>query len=406
MRGRITRTIPALQCPPALGRRSYAENYVRVGLSPTLAHVGLLRRAMRGAFRALLCVAAMGGGAALAHQLHVDHVARGALEPEPTVIEAHVEPELEMLAPPSAIVPASVAPRVAPFEVDLPSAPPVEPPAIDAMRPFGKAVREGMVMTGRTPHRLILFTFDDGPDPRYTPRLLEQLDEADVKAVFFLTANRIAGRNRWERRNQELAREIVRRGHMVGNHTVDHAQLPLLDDAGVIAQVEGAEAIFEQVLGERTWLLRPPGGARSDRVDALLSARGYTQMMWNLGSGDFQVRSADDVLDTWQRVLERREREHGDRGGVVLMHDIHEWSVDAFPRMVSFLRTRNCELLERGEELYDIVDDPAFFFVPRADASPSAKAPVAVLSRTVLEERQRALRAETAQRCARLALAD
>src|SRR5690606_42125894 len=71
---------------------------------------------------------------------------------------------------------------------------------------------------------------------------------------------------------------------------------------------------------------------------------------------------------------------------------------------LSYLREKNCELLERGEELYDIVDDPALFYVPRADAGPSDEAPVATPSRTILAERQRALREETARRCSRLAL--
>src|SRR5690606_41552049 len=64
-------------------------------------------------------------------------------------------------------------------------------------------------------------------------------------------------------------------------------------------------SIFERVLGERTWIMRPPGGARSARIDGLLAERGYTQMLWNLGTGDFQVRSADDVMRIWLRVLER-----------------------------------------------------------------------------------------------------
>lgn len=297
---------------------------------------------------------------------------------------------------------------VEPTPLDAVRTPPkkeaLEPPRITPMAPFAEPLRDGKIITGRTPHRLILFTFDDGPDPRYTPRLLDRLDALDVKAVFFLTASRMAGNNPWERRNQEIAREIVRRGHIVGNHTLDHAQLPLLDDAAALAQVDAAEAIFERVLGGRTWLFRPPGGARSARIDRLIAERGYTQMIWNLGTGDFQVRSADDVMRVWLRVLERREREHGDRGGIVLMHDTHEWSVDAFPRMVNYLRERNCELLEQGEELYDIVDDPALFFAPRAGANPSDEAPVATPSRTILAERQRALREETARRCNRLAL--
>ena len=60
---------------------------------------------------------------------------------------------------------------------------------------------------------------------------------------------------------------------------------------------------------------------------------------------------------------------------------------------------QNCDLLARGEELYDIVDDPSFFFVPRGDAAPGTPAPAASVSDEVLAERQARLRVETAQRC-------
>jgi peptidoglycan-N-acetylglucosamine deacetylase len=355
--------------------------------------VGSIRRAIRRTGQALLCASAVAGGAALAHHTHSE--ARAAESVELGVFAEAPEPAL------TAVAPRVPEPEVWPDELafEEPSLPSIEPVA-----PFAESLRDGMVITGRTPHRLILFTFDDGPDPRYTPRLLDRLDEVGVKAVFFLTASRIAGPGPWQLRNQEIAREIVRRGHVVGNHTVDHEQLPLLDDQGVLAQVRGADEIFARVLGERTWLVRPPGGARSARVDALLAQHGYTQVVWNLGSGDFQVRTADEVLRIWRRVLERRERDEGDRGGIVLLHDTHEWSVDAFPRMVSWLRERNCELLADGEELYDIVSDPALFHALRDASEPSAEAPPAAPAREILEERQRAVRAETARRCERLAL--
>ncbi len=281
-----------------------------------------------------------------------------------------------------------------------------EPLVLDAASsdPFGRAYRDGMPITGATPHRLVLFTFDDGPDQRLTPRLLDYLDEAGVGAVFFLTASRMRGDNQWQRDHQEVAREIVRRGHVVGNHTLDHAQLPVLTDIEVRHQIVEAERIFEDVLGERPWLVRPPGGARSERVDALLAERGYTSVLWNLGTGDFLVRTPNEVLGTFRRVFDRRMKDHGDRGGVVLLHDIHEWSVEAFPLIVDEIRRRNCELLDRGEELYDIVDDPKLFFVPRADAPASLDAPAARPDPAVLAARQERLREETRQRCMALAL--
>ena len=268
---------------------------------------------------------------------------------------------------------------------------------------LGERFRGGMPITGATPHRLILFTFDDGPDPVHTPRLLDSLDEAGVKAVFFLTANRIRGENEWERRLQELAREIVRRGHLIGNHTLDHAQLPMLSDAEVRRQLVEAEGIFEDVLGARPYLFRPPGGARSERVDAIVAERGYTTVVWNLGSGDFLVETPNQVFGTWRRVFERRMADEGDRGGIILLHDIQPHAVDAFPQIVEWLRRENCELLARGEELYDIVDDPALFFVPRADAPPSLDAAPAMPDPAILAARQERLRVETSRICPVLA---
>jgi peptidoglycan/xylan/chitin deacetylase (PgdA/CDA1 family) len=270
-----------------------------------------------------------------------------------------------------------------------------EDPAIRAPAAYGG----GRIIEGGTPHRLIFFTFDDGPDRRTTPLLLDRLDAVGVKAGFFLTAGRIAGRNAMEREQATLAREILARGHLLGNHTVDHMQLPLLDDNAALAQVIGAETIFKRVLGFRPVLMRPPGGARSARIDELLAQRGYTTVLWNLGAGDFQVKSAREVFDVFRKVLERRERESGDRGGVVLLHDTYSWSVDAFQLIWAELWARNCRLLARGEELYDIVPDLSFFYQARGTAPAGKVADPARPPARVLAERQTRLRAEAKQRC-------
>jgi peptidoglycan/xylan/chitin deacetylase (PgdA/CDA1 family) len=288
--------------------------------------------------------------------------------------------------------------RVSPFSV-----PHVEEPLVSSHPGLGERFRDGAIITGSTPHRLILFSFDDGPDRRTTPLLLDRLDEAGVRALFFLVASRMAGNTPSERQDTAVAREIIKRGHMVGNHTLEHAQLPLLDEAGALHQIVSAEQIFEKVYGARPWLFRPPFGAHSERIDTILASRGYTTVLWNLGSGDFQVRSADEVFEIWRKVFERREAETGDRGGIILLHDTYAWSVDAFQRIVSHLRAKNCELLDQGEELYEFVDDPALFFVPRADGDASMEAPALTLTPDELEARQSRLRETETLRCHLLA---
>lgn len=294
----------------------------------------------------------------------------------------------------AAAVPMPAPVRAAP----VPEAP--TPAPIAALPPSQPAAYGGgRIIEGWTPHRLIYFTFDDGPDRRTTPLLLDRLDAVGVKAGFFLTASRILGRDAREREQAQLAREIVARGHSVGNHTVDHLQLPLLPDQAAIEQVERAERIFERVLGFHPVLMRPPGGARSPRIDELLAKRGYTTVLWNLGAGDFQVKSASEVLKVFQGTLDRREQRGKHRGGVVLLHDTYAWSVDAFQLIWAELWERNCRLLARGEELYDVVPNLSFFHQPRGDDSASAIASPATPSPAVLAERQARLRAEARLRC-------
>jgi len=299
------------------------------------------------------------------------------------------------------LVSAAAATAPPPLRIEIVPAPSPPAPALEAPRrtTLGETYRDGLVITGATPHRIILFTFDDGPDRRTTPVLLDRLDAAGVHAVFFLSCARLRGTIPAEREQIAIAQETARRGHIVASHTCDHIQLPILDDVGVRAQLTEAEDIFEKLFGGRPWLVRPPGGSRSPRIDHLIAARGYTQVLWNLGAGDFQVRTATDVYDTWRRVFERRERDYGDRGGIVLLHDTYAWSVDAFQLIYDDLMAQNCRFLERGEELFDVLDDPGPFFVPRLGAPPGAVAPGATLPPEWIAGRQARLREETAQRC-------
>ncbi|UCH29675.1 MAG: polysaccharide deacetylase family protein [Myxococcales bacterium] len=240
---------------------------------------------------------------------------------------------------------------------------------------------------------MLLFTFDDGPSRRTTPRLLDMLDQLGIKALFFVTSESFGNGNPWEREHAAIVREIVRRGHILGNHTETHRQLPLLNNAEIEAELDKSGRKIAWAVGSSPRLIRPPGGAMSKRVEQLLGENDYTSVLWALYPADLEVYTPDEVVRAFFRVLERREHDTGDRGGIVLMHDTKAHSVDAVPRLVDALKRRNCVLLERGEELYDIVDDLGYF-VPGYAPDES------------LDERQETLREQTALECAALALAD
>lgn len=249
----------------------------------------------------------------------------------------------------------------------------------------------GLTIYGGTRRRAILFTFDDGPSLRTTPRLLDILDELDIKAVFFVKSESFGNGNPWEREHAAIVREIVRRGHLVGNHTETHRQLPLLSNAEIDAELAVSERKIEWTLGRTPRLIRPPGGALSERVEQLLAERGYSSVMWALYAGDLEVDTAEDVVRTFFRVLDRRELDTGDRGGIVLMHDTKHHSVEALPRLVEALGKRNCKLLDKDEELYDIVDDLGYF-VPGHEPDQT------------LEERQAEIRDRARRSCHTVAL--
>jgi peptidoglycan/xylan/chitin deacetylase (PgdA/CDA1 family) len=206
-----------------------------------------------------------------------------------------------------------------------------------------------------------------------------------------VTSESFGNGNPWEREHAAIVREIVRRGHLVGNHTETHRQLPLLSNAEIDAELAVSERKIEWTLGRTPRLIRPPGGALSQRVEQLLGERGYSSVMWALYAGDLEVDTAEDVVRTFFRVLDRRELDTGDRGGIVLMHDTKRHSVEALPRLVEALRKRNCKLLDKDEELYDIVDDLGYF-VPGHEPDET------------LEERQAEIRDRARRACHTVAL--
>ncbi len=295
---------------------------------------------------------------------------------------------------PSAIAPIGIRPAPAPIIEPVHSEP---GPEVAEVVPIpnqdvaGLRFPSGLTIQGGTKRRAILFTFDDGPSRRTTPRLLDMLDDLGIKAVFFVKTESFGNGNPWEREHAAIVRDIVRRGHTVGNHTETHRQLPLLRNAEIEAELAVSERKIERAIGSELRLIRPPGGALSERVEQLLGENGYTSVMWALYGGDLEVSTPEDVVRIFFRVLDRREREVGDRGGIVLMHDTKPHSLDAVPRLVSALQARNCKLLAEGEELYDIVDDLGYF-IPGHEPDQT------------LDERQEELRERTERACNTLAL--
>jgi peptidoglycan-N-acetylglucosamine deacetylase len=267
--------------------------------------------------------------------------------------------------------------------------PPVAAAGANAQVPpsqFGAELQGGGIVMGPIQHRILHFTFDDGPDVRTTPHLLDLLDRYGVKATFFFSTSRFDNREKRNAAAPDLAHEVARRGHQLGSHGYQHQRMARMKPPELQFQMSNSEAMFQKVFGTRTFLIRPPFGSRNETLDQMLADGKYVTVIWNIGMADWNQRPAEQIEQTFWRVVARNETERGERGGVVLLHDTHAWSIEAFALIMDSIAKKNCELLAAGEELYDVAESLAPWVKPLSDAT--------------LEARQAALRERTKATCA------
>jgi peptidoglycan/xylan/chitin deacetylase (PgdA/CDA1 family) len=163
------------------------------------------------------------------------------------------------------------------------------------------------------PHpREFALTFDDGPSPLATPRLLEVLARHGVRATFFLIGENV-------RRAPALTRELVAAGHRVGNHTLTHPWLTWLPESRIRAELEGCNRALEDTLGAPVTLFRPPHGARRPAVIRIARELGLTTVNWNIITGDWMPIPAATILGRIERGSARNRRRG--RATNVVLHD-------------------------------------------------------------------------------------
>lgn len=161
----------------------------------------------------------------------------------------------------------------------------------------------GTVTHVQTTEPLIALTFDDGPHPEYTLRLLEILDKYQAKATFFCVGKFAA-------RHPEVIRQVAGAGHVLGNHTWDHPSFPLLSHQQRCAQIQKcAEAL--RPYGSR--LFRPPYGHQSLASRLTLFQNGYQVVTWTIAASDWQITNASQIFE---QILPRVRP-----GRVIVFHD-------------------------------------------------------------------------------------
>ena len=212
----------------------------------------------------------------------------------------------------------------------------------------------GRRMWGHGVGRKVALTFDDGPHYQTTPRLLDHLDSFGVKATFFVNSQRFHPRGLITGKSFAVLEEAHRRGHLIGNHTHSHPNLPESPADKQRREIEMGDAAIEDVIGTSSYLFRPPFGAMSPFAGKLLDQRGSVVVMWNLGSDDDKNFNVARIVNTLMWKLGRQG------GGIVLLHDTHYWSIEAVPPFLRAVQIESCRFLAEGEEPYEVVGLEAF----------------------------------------------
>jgi peptidoglycan/xylan/chitin deacetylase (PgdA/CDA1 family) len=165
----------------------------------------------------------------------------------------------------------------------------------------------GATFTGTKPgSRRLALTYDDGPNDPDTLRLLEVLARHDVHATFFLLG-------RYVRMRPDIAREVVKAGHVVGNHTYSHPLLIFQPAARVRAQIRECQDAIAEATSVAPTLFRPPFGGRRPGVLKIAREMGLQPIMWSVAGSDWEAASVDAI----ENRISRRIR----GGDVILLHD-------------------------------------------------------------------------------------
>lgn len=157
----------------------------------------------------------------------------------------------------------------------------------------------------------IALTFDDGPNARYTPILLDGLKKRNIRASFFLIGENIEG-------NEDILLQMRKDGHLIGNHTWDHVQLDKIPAEKARLEIEKTNNRIYEASGIYPSYVRPPFGAWIKDMELSVT---MLPVFWDVDTLDWQSKNIDSILSIAQKQVHD--------GSIILMHDGYQTSVDA-----------------------------------------------------------------------------
>ncbi|MCL1963627.1 MAG: polysaccharide deacetylase family protein [Firmicutes bacterium] len=190
--------------------------------------------------------------------------------------------------------------------------------------------RELPVYSVERKDKVLSISFDAAWGGDQTTAILDILDEYGVKTTFFLVGI-------WVERYPELVKEIVRRGHEIGNHSTTHPEMSKISESKIRDELKVTSDRVEQLTGIRPTLFRPPYGDYNDKVVTVSRAEGYECVQWNVDSLDWKNRGVDDLI--------RQATKNNKPGDIVLFHNDSKYIVQALPTILKTYQNGGFEII-------------------------------------------------------------
>lgn len=182
-----------------------------------------------------------------------------------------------------------------------------------------------------TTSRQIALTFDDGPHPVYTSQVLEQLGRHHIHATFFCIGKHVV-------QYPHVVKELLHRGHVVGNHSFTHAAtIDFHDRAKWVTEIRQTDDAIEQAMGKRSRFFRPPYGVTTPHLATAIKETGHTVIGWKVRPYDTLNRSPEQIV----RAILRKTKP----GDIILLHDTHERIVPVLEQLLPELKKRKFEMV-------------------------------------------------------------
>ncbi len=193
----------------------------------------------------------------------------------------------------------------------------------------------------QTDEPVIALTFDDGPDPKYTPQVLETLRRFGAKATFF-----VIGRN--VEQYPDVLKQVAADGHEIGNHTYSHPLRLRKEGNGEVAQqLTKTAELVAQLTGQQTRVFRPPGGAYNGNLVGVAKSLGYEVIIWSW------TTNPSDAYAPGVAQIVHRVTDDAAPGDIVLLHDgnPHPQTVNALPEILRILSEKGFRFVTVSELL-------------------------------------------------------